>query len=860
MMKSAIIFIWAIMILFSSAYVLAIETGIYPDAITPGALIYGWANVTGNNSAHEQDSRYCWYINDTVNSCGYIDDILFFNFNNDTNSLLRTVDYIYPSTSQYKTNVNITIRTGCPLFNNKCLRAYETTRLWYNESFFNRTHGTFMFWINYTQDQGYFGPADDFLFWYRDSGQNAFRLQVDNLQIQFRTAAKNVHDVLYGSTCTNKFMDEWTVGDVHHLAFTWNNVTRIMAYYVDGVKVCDNNTYFAPVGSSTSNDVDYRGLAFFRQSNLEGDFDDILLTSEVWSEKRIFDYYTQRREYKGNEVVLDLPPSSLTPNTKVTYEFQACYNQSGCDTPVNASKYISPKGINLTVDFSNPIKTINMTYGLDINYRAKEPLYWNETPKQALRELDADFCRIWLEVAWGSLGYGDGTDAQTNGGYIPPILESIYYGLGYKTVYNYTEFEKMYNGTASACRNVMIHHSMTPSQFTSKSVPDTGPQPATTANTSMFGDYVVNVSYRQCKEYGYCNNQYIGLINEPNANSDWFPTGTAYYRLLNWTITKIRANATIANTKVGMPWGGLRMAPNGSGYDEQGNYMISTLKKLTTNGNITLDWVGQNLYWDQPIWYNTGYGEYGSGDPTRMPSYIYMYHSNLFKTYFDNITDTVHNYYPDAEVWQSETNVWIGAHINNSKHLFFNDFHSAMLATTIHWIMLSNATSYTYFSANGQWVSDNINSMYGLFMLNGSVNYSTSVFGTTNWADWKKRDPVYSIVKLPAYYTYRGFTHYFQSGKSLYNVSSTNEDRLIESLATPEAILLINKRNETISNLSITISNKEVDYLLNNETQTYYRSSGNTYSGITMDPFDVIFLEMGIDGQDEDITIKVAVV
>jgi len=242
----------------------------------------------------------------------------------------------------------------------------------YPGSLFNVSEGTVEMWValRFDGDDPVFANADDLLFFYSASNGDFLTIAIDGQhtgRVIYTGATVNGQwESAYGADIT-----AWKAGEWHHIAATFSASASHIRFYVDGVKVADNNEghFYAPssVGGS------------FQVGSTVAAIDELRISDVALPDGLIADDSSRSTPFANDEVAISL--AGVSPG-------QLVYSVAGCGTSspytftgIPISNFSPPSGLlppgnsSVAVSF-NSIQPTTCRYsvGKPLDYSAMQPL------------------------------------------------------------------------------------------------------------------------------------------------------------------------------------------------------------------------------------------------------------------------------------------------------------------------------------------------------------------------------------------------------------------------------------------------------------------------------------------------------
>ena len=243
----------------------------------------------------------------------------------------------------------------------------------YPGALFNASEGTVEMWVapRFNGSDSKYSTAGYNVFTFNASNGDFFTIAEDSAhqgRIVYTGAQVNGQwESAYGGAGD---MTAWKAGEWHHLAATFSASANHIRFYVDGVKVADNNEghFFSPSAAGGSITI---GSAVFT-------LDELRISNTALSDSAIaFDAY-RTNPFADNEVMFSLtgiPPGQLT------YSVNGCGTASLNFTGVPISNFAPPSGLLApgSTSFTATFRTLQATTcrystGTPADYSSMQPL------------------------------------------------------------------------------------------------------------------------------------------------------------------------------------------------------------------------------------------------------------------------------------------------------------------------------------------------------------------------------------------------------------------------------------------------------------------------------------------------------
>jgi len=242
----------------------------------------------------------------------------------------------------------------------------------YPGSLFNVSEGTVEMWVALRSDgdDPVFANADDLLFYYSASNGDFFTIAIDGQhtgRVIYTGATVNGQwESAYGADIT-----AWKAGEWHHIAATFSASASHIRFYVDGVKVADNNEghFYAPSSIGGSFQVGANVVTI----------DELRISNVALPDGLIADNSSRSVPFANDEVAISL--AGVSPG-------QLVYSATGCGssspytfTGVPISNFSPPSGLlppgnsSVTVSFNTlQPTTCGYSVGSLLDFGSMQPL------------------------------------------------------------------------------------------------------------------------------------------------------------------------------------------------------------------------------------------------------------------------------------------------------------------------------------------------------------------------------------------------------------------------------------------------------------------------------------------------------
>ena len=309
-------------------------------------------------------SAYTITENGQTLSSGPLTQLALFHFDNS----LNTTSGISPSNSAgaaYDTGrfgKGLYIQTGAGI-------TYPGTLL-------NLSEGTVEMWIAPRFngiDTAFASPAAYSIFRYSASNGDYFEIGEDSAHqgrvVYTNAQANGQYESAYSSTGGD--MTAWKAGEWHHVAATFSASANHIRFYLDGVKIADNNEghYYAP---SAAGGAILIGSTVFT-------LDELLISNVALSDAAIAFDAARSTPFADNEVMF--PLAGVSPG-QLNYSVTGCGSASYNFTGVPISNFAPPSGL-LTAGSTSVAVTFNTIQATTCRYSTG-----SASPYSAMQALD----------------------------------------------------------------------------------------------------------------------------------------------------------------------------------------------------------------------------------------------------------------------------------------------------------------------------------------------------------------------------------------------------------------------------------------------------------------------------------------
>ncbi|HEY2859545.1 MAG TPA: LamG-like jellyroll fold domain-containing protein [Terracidiphilus sp.] len=249
----------------------------------------------------------------------------------------------------------------------KGLYLQTGTGITYPGALFNGSEGTVEMWIapRFNGSDPAFSTAGRSIFTYQASNGDFFTVGEDSLhQGRIIYTGAQVNGQWESAYASGGDMTAWKAGQWHHVAATFSASASHIRFYLDGVKIADNNEghYFAP--SATGGSILVGATAFT--------IDELRISNVALADSAVAFDAARTAPLAENEVMFSLAGVSPGPlNYSVTGCGSATFNFSG----IPISNFAPPNGL-LSAGSANVTLTFNTAQPTTCRYSAGNPLVY----------------------------------------------------------------------------------------------------------------------------------------------------------------------------------------------------------------------------------------------------------------------------------------------------------------------------------------------------------------------------------------------------------------------------------------------------------------------------------------------------